>query len=153
MQFNVLRGREFLIALSITFLNPKILGSPFPMKNSVTSENLREFMRWASKIVHEWNGHLEAFSSPQEIENSRHYLLLRTDIYRKQSFGAPVVSNFTNNKTELWKTVVLTSFQILLQICASVLQSFLFDMSFIPSFNVLSGYFNGLLNLVAVPTG
>ena len=37
--------------------------------------------------------HLEVFSSPQEIENSRHYLLLRTDIYRKQSFGAPVISN------------------------------------------------------------
>ena len=31
---------------------------------------------------------------------------------------------------------MLTSFQILLQICASVL-SFLFDMSFIPSFNVV----------------
>ena len=45
---------------------------------------------------------------------------------------------------------MLTSFQILLQICASVLP-FLFDMSFIPSFNVLSGYFNGSLNLVAVP--
>ena len=37
--------------------------------------------------------HLEGLSSPQEIENSRHYLLLRTDIYRKQSFGAPVISN------------------------------------------------------------
>ena len=31
---------------------------------------------------------LEIFSRPQEIENSRQYLLLRTDIYRKQSLGA-----------------------------------------------------------------
>ena len=84
-----------------------------------------------------WNGHLEVFSSPQEIENSRHYLFVQTDIYRKRSFGAPVKSNFTNNKTELGKTVMLTSFQILLQICASVL-SFLFDMLFIPSFNVVT---------------
>ena len=38
------------------------------------------------KIVHEWNGHLEIFSLPQAIENSRQFLLFRTDIYRKQSF-------------------------------------------------------------------
>ena len=38
------------------FWNPKISGFLFPMKNSLTSENLGEFMRWASKIVHEWNG-------------------------------------------------------------------------------------------------
>ena len=140
MHFNVLlRERIFLIPLSMTFLNPKISGFLFPMKNSLTSENLREFMRWASKIVHEWNGPSRSIyiSRPQQMENSRHHLLLRTDIYRKQSFGAPAISNFTNNKTELWKTVMLRSFQILLQICASVLQAFLFDMSFIRSFNVV----------------
>ena len=32
-----------------------------------------------SKIVLEWNGHLEIFSRPQAIENSRQYLLLRKD--------------------------------------------------------------------------
>ena len=42
-------------------------------------ENLRE-------IVHEWNGHLEIFSCPQVIENSKRYLPLR---YRKQSLVTP----------------------------------------------------------------
>ena len=32
-----------------------------------------------SKIVLEWNDHLEIFSRPQAIENSRQYLLLRQD--------------------------------------------------------------------------
>ena len=27
--------------------------------------------RYVTKIVHEWNGHLEIFSLPQAIENSR----------------------------------------------------------------------------------
>ena len=35
--------------------------------------------------------HLEIFSLPQAIENSRQYLLLQTDIYRKQSLGDPVL--------------------------------------------------------------
>ena len=36
-----------------------------------TSENRREFIRYASKIVQEWNGHLEIVSGPQlVIENS-----------------------------------------------------------------------------------
>ena len=79
-----------MIPLSITFLNPKILGFLFPTKNSLTwgvkcenetSENRREFqVKLASKFVREWNGHLENFSFPQAIENSRQYLILRTDI-------------------------------------------------------------------------
>ena len=40
-------------------------------------------------IVHEWNGHLEIFSRPQVIENSRQYLLLRTDILQKTVVGCP----------------------------------------------------------------
>ena len=48
---------------------------PFSMKNSITwgvkceirtSENRGKFL--SSKIVHEWNGHLEIFSLPQAIE-------------------------------------------------------------------------------------
>ena len=35
------------------------------MCKSLTLENLREFIRKASKIVHEWNGHLEIFSLPE----------------------------------------------------------------------------------------
>ena len=93
MQFSALRKRIFFfIPLSITFLNPKILGFLFPTKNSLTwgvkcenetSENRREFIKLASKFVREWNGHLEIFSLPQVIENSRQYLLLQTDILQK----------------------------------------------------------------------
>ena len=50
-------------------------------------------MRWTSKIVHEWNVHLEICIRPQAKENSRQYLLFRTDIL--QSLGAPdFITNF-----------------------------------------------------------
>ena len=41
------------------------------MGKNQTVENRREFIRSASKIVHEWNGQLEIFIRPQVIENSR----------------------------------------------------------------------------------
>ena len=44
----------------------------------------------ASKIVHEWNGHLEIFSLPQAIAKTRHFLLFRTDISQKTVVVAPV---------------------------------------------------------------
>ena len=47
------------------------------MKNQ-TSENRREFIREGSKIVHEWNVHLEIFSR-----------LLRTDILQKTVIECP----------------------------------------------------------------
>ena len=46
-------------------------------------------MRSGSKIVHEWNGHLEIFSRPQVKENSRQNLLPRTDILQKTVVGYP----------------------------------------------------------------
>ena len=52
-------------------------------------------------VTHDWNGHLEIFSLPQAIGNSRQFLLLRTDIlYRKQSLGAtlPVLANFNHGQ-------------------------------------------------------
>ena len=52
------------------------------------SENRKEFITLASKIVHEWKGQLEFFSRLQVTENFRQYLLLQI-IYRKQSLGAP----------------------------------------------------------------
>ena len=59
------------------------------MRNS-TLEKRREFIRYATKIVHKWNGHLEIFNLPQAIEYVRQFLLLREQIfYRKQSLGAP----------------------------------------------------------------
>jgi len=54
-----------------------------------TSERRREFIRRASKIIDEGNGHLETFSRPQVIENSRRYLHLRTDILQKTVVGCP----------------------------------------------------------------
>ena len=72
---------------------------PFSTKNRLTwvlkceklnfIENRREFIRYITKIVHEWNGHLEIFSLPQAIENSRQFLLLRTDILQKTVLGCP----------------------------------------------------------------
>ena len=38
-------------------------------------------------MSHEWNCHLEIFSRPQVIENSRQYLLLRTDILQETVVG------------------------------------------------------------------
>ena len=52
-------------------------------------ESRRGFIRSASKIVHEWNGHLEIFSLPQGIENSSHFCLSEQILQRKQSLGAP----------------------------------------------------------------
>ena len=40
-------------------------------------------------MVLELNGHLEIFSRPQVIENSRQYLLLQTDILQKTVVGYP----------------------------------------------------------------
>ena len=49
--------------------------------------------------MHEWNGHLETCSLPQAIENSRKFLLLRTDILQKQSLGVPdlILERAVNN--------------------------------------------------------
>ena len=55
-------------------------------------ENLREFIRQASKIVHEWNGHLEIFSCAQVVENSRQCLLLHTDILTENSRRVPLLN-------------------------------------------------------------
>ena len=44
---------------------------------TLTSENRREFIGQASKIVYEWNIHLEIFTRPQVTENWSQYLLLR----------------------------------------------------------------------------
>ena len=45
-----------------------------------TQENRREFVRYAMKIIHAQNRHLEIFSLSQAIENSTQFLLLETDI-------------------------------------------------------------------------
>ena len=55
----------------------------------IQPENRIGFIEKASKIVHEWNGHLEIFSRPQVIENSGQYLLFQTDILQKTVVGCP----------------------------------------------------------------
>ena len=45
-----------------------------------TQENRREFVRYAMKIIHAQNCHLEIFSLSQAIEKSTQFLLLQTDI-------------------------------------------------------------------------
>ena len=54
---------------------------PFSTKNRLTwglkceikliRKSYREFIRYATKIVRKWNGHLEIFNPPQAIENYR----------------------------------------------------------------------------------
>ena len=47
-------------------------------------ENLLDKLR-----NYQWNGHLEIFSCPQVIENSKQYLLVQTDILQKTVVGCP----------------------------------------------------------------
>ena len=47
------------------------------------------FLDKLRKIVPEWNAPLEIISRIQAIENSRQYLLLRTDILHKRVVGCP----------------------------------------------------------------
>ena len=69
-----------------------------------------------------------------------------------------IISNITNNKNELWKTVRWTSFQkphcnpFQSPSSLSMRVSFCLSMLSIPCFRVLSGHFYVSLNLVAVPT-
>ena len=71
--------------------------------------------------LHKWNGHLEILSLPQGIENSRQFLLLRTDISRKRVFGCPcmvpevsisareliVITNWSKGNAELFIQSIL----------------------------------------------
>ena len=47
-------------------------------------------------MVRDCNGNPEIFSRPQVIEYSGQYLLLRTDILKKISLGAPDLWNLEN---------------------------------------------------------
>ena len=54
-----------------------------------------------SKIVRKWNDHLEIFSLPQVIENSRQYLVLRTTILQKIIVGFPLKVSILRQR-EMW---------------------------------------------------
>ena len=68
---------------------------------NLTSENRREFIRWASKIVHEWYVYLEIISRPQAKENYRQRLLLRPDILKKTVVRCPRLINYGLNIPKL----------------------------------------------------
>ena len=70
-------------------LNLKILGFLFPTKNSLTRSVKSEILNFRKSCTWWWNGHLELFSLLQLTENSRQYLLLRTDILQKTVVGCP----------------------------------------------------------------
>ena len=56
-----------------------------------------------SKIVHEWNGHIEFLAVSQVIDNSGQYLLLQQIIYRKHSaLGAPAFTRNQLKRTNIW---------------------------------------------------
>ena len=55
------------------------------MKKLDFRESYGKFIRQASKIIHEWNGHPEIFSCPQVIKNSSQYLPLRKDILQTEN--------------------------------------------------------------------
>ena len=70
MQFKVLRKKEFSESSLHRIFESKNFMFPFSTKNSLTwglkceklnLKNRREFIRKASQIVREWNGHLQAF--------------------------------------------------------------------------------------------
>ena len=87
--------RIFLIPLSIAFSNPQNCRFPFSVKkklhprSEIQKIKLQKMVGNSLKIKHEWNGHLEILSLPQGIENSRQFLLLRTDILQKTAVGWP----------------------------------------------------------------
>ena len=83
---------------------------PFSSKNSliwrVKCEKLNFRKSWriykiSSKIVRECNGHLKILSLPQGIENSRQFLLLRTDILQKPVVGWPCFFKFLSKNGNL----------------------------------------------------
>ena len=59
------------------------------VKVETAFENRREFIREASIILRKWKDHLEIFSLPQAIENSRQFFSSEKIFYRKQWLGAP----------------------------------------------------------------
>ena len=95
--------RIFLIPLSITFLiifdSDNFRFSFFHEKKCLSwgvkceKSNLRKsqgnLLDKVPKLLINGTWSLEIFILPQVIENSRQYLLFRTDICRKQSLGAP----------------------------------------------------------------
>ena len=85
-------------------------------------------VRWASKIVLEWNGHPEIFS--QVKENSRQNLLFRTDILQKR-----VVECLW---PKLWKTTIgLIAANFFVNFLAVFLHDYTWNVQKLPGVHVL----------------
>ena len=65
-----------------------------------------EFIRYASKIVNEWNGHLVIFSLSQATENE---ILLRTDILQETVVGCSWWMTVTDDCLEVFSFSVTQS--------------------------------------------
>ena len=60
-------------------------------------------------MTHEWNGYLVIFSLPQAIENSREFLLLRTDILQETVVGCSWWMTVTDDCLEVFSFSVTQS--------------------------------------------
>ena len=60
-------------------------------------------------MTHEWNDHLVIFSLPQAIENSREFLLLRTDILQETVVGCSWWMTVTGDCLEVFSFSVTQS--------------------------------------------
>ena len=56
--------------------------------------------------MQEWNSHQEIFSHPQILENSRQYLLPRTDILQKTVVGVPLKMDTSSKRIYHELTVI-----------------------------------------------
>jgi len=98
---------------------------------------------------------------PYSLWNLRNYLWMTiSEVRVKQICFPSTISNVTNDKNELWKTVSLASFQkpqlqsvSIFKFAIRFKPPFVFPVLFIPLFHVLSNHFEVPLSLVEVFTG
>ena len=92
IQWNVLRSENCSYSSFHHIFESKKFRFPFSSRIRLTwgvkCEKLK-FIRYALKIVPDWEDHLEIFSRPQVIENYRQHLLLRIDYSQKTVIGRP----------------------------------------------------------------
>ena len=113
---------SFMKVKILLILVPKILGFlSLRLKLNFYLENRREFIRCTTKIVHEWNGHLEIFSLPQAIENASQLLFLRTDFSQKTVIECPWAKRMTISFIicqGTWHIVIIHSYSNMKKQCS-----------------------------------
>ena len=63
----------------------------------LTSENSSQATGKPSNILHKWNGYADIFSSSQDLEISRQYFFLLTDILKKSRW-VPLTDGWVENE-------------------------------------------------------